>query len=289
MAVAPPLRQPWKTRVVAALALASVVFACVPASEKHPPAGAGGFVIEPSPGARGEPFTTREGWTITIDKLMVRARVSVNPTVSNNGTYTQERNEAHLFDGSKQAQIFTPGVDVGDARISASLDSRSIYFGPDSNYKEDLDIVNVGPEDVARFEQAADQGLQGASGYVYGSGPSVLLELHATKAERTMSLRTAISTGYGSFDDRGGVVIITILEDDVSYAQLDVRPEAVFDASLPFEMLLGADANGDGVVTGEELRLAAPPTTSANRVGSETLLDTLATQLGSRLLVPASR
>lgn len=282
----------WTTRMVSALALASVVFACVPASEKHPPAGAGGFVIEPSPGARGEPFTTRDGWTITIDKLVVRARVSVNPTVSNNGTYTQERNEAHLFDGSKQAQIFTPGVDVGDARISAALDSRSIFFGPGSDYKEDLDIVNVGSEDVARFEQAADQGLQGGSGYFYGSGPSVLLELHATKAPRTLSLRAAISTGYGSFDDRGAGVVIPIREDDVSYAQLDVRPEAVFDGSLfgfvPFEALLGADANGDGVVTGEELRLAAPPT-PANRGGTETLLDALATQLGSRLLSFAPR
>lgn len=284
----------WKTRVVSALALASVVFACVPASEKHPPAGAGGFVIEPSPGARGEPFTTRDGWTITIDKLMVRARVSVYPTVSNNGTFTQERNEAHLFDGTKQAQVFTPGVDVGDARISASLDSRSIYYGLGTDYKEDLDVVNVGPEDVARFDQAADQGLQSGSGFVYGSGPSVLLELRATKAERTFSLRAAISTGYGSFDDRGDGVTITIREDDVSYAQLDVRPEAVFDGSLfgfvPFETLLGADANGDGLVTGEELRLAAPPTTpAANRGGTETLLDALATQLRTRLLVPAPR
>lgn len=109
------------TRALGAVVACSLAIACVPASEKLRPAGAAGFVTEPSEATRGEPFHTRDGWRITLERFVLQ--VFVTATSIERGPISHD---VHLFDATKWAvALYAPGVPVGPARASTSISTRA--------------------------------------------------------------------------------------------------------------------------------------------------------------------
>ncbi len=61
-----------------AIAAFVAIAACVPSAEEPKPRGAIGFSLVPSQATRGVPFTTRDGYTLTIERLVVRLDVNAS-------------------------------------------------------------------------------------------------------------------------------------------------------------------------------------------------------------------
>jgi hypothetical protein len=205
--------------IVMALGAAS----CVPASEPLPPAGAGGMQTEPSAAAKGEAFVSRDGWRVTIDKLLVRASPQVSSTVPDEfGFGGYARSQPAIFNARESGlQVYAPEIPPGKALVSVTYDQYSIYIGSTfGNYEDYADIVgSVTPADVARFQQVADQGFDTSEanrnyGYTYGQGPCVVLELRASKDGREIKLKTAVSMQFSSPSIGGGKTSDDVSDDD---------------------------------------------------------------------------
>lgn len=258
--------------------------ACVPASEPRPPAGAGGFVVEPSPAARGEPFES-DGWTLTVEKLVIRAYVGIMETEPSGCVYGAN-GEPYLFDGTKRAEIFHPGAPVGPSCVNLALAGR--YFSSDgTSYDEDTTVIGVEPADVRRFGAPSDQG---SSDSQYGSGPSILLVVRGQRGAVRVKLDLAldVTKGLGWVSDdqplRNLSSIVEIRANELALAKLDVTPELVFSGDFRFETIASADVDSDGVATADELRSLPLPTNDHGMYpDARTFLDVLALRLATTL------
>lgn len=271
----------------AVLAVAAAALSCVPASEPRPPAGAAGFDVEPSPAARGEPFDS-DGWTLTIEKLVIRAYVSVRQADSS-AVYGSSEG-ASLLDARKTAQIYATAIPVGPAQIGATMSGRYISRDNEEFQSDvgDIDVNGIDPGDVKRFEYVSDEGFkQTEYGYNPGRGPSVLLVMRARRGEREVSLDLALnSDSFGAFE---ASVPIEIRADALALAILDVVPEAVFRDDFGFGKLANHDADGDGRITADELRAAEDPRRGVGPGMKSSYLDAFATRIGAVLLHPRPR
>jgi hypothetical protein len=253
--------------------------ACVPASEPRPPAGAGGFVVEPSPAARGEPFES-DGWTLTVEKLVIRADVGIMQTNPSGCGYAGS-GEPYLFDGRKRAEIFHPAVSVGPICVNLVLTGR--HFSSDgTSYDVDPTVIGVDPADVGRFGAPSDQGSS--------SGPSMLLVVRGQRgaARARLDLALDVTKGLGwvsknlSLNNLSSTV--EIRANELALAKLDVTPELVFSGDFRFETIASADADSDGVVTADELRKLLLPTNDHGiDTEASTFLDALTLRLATTL------
>lgn len=251
-----------------ALVLA-VLASCVPASEPRPPAGAAGFAVEPSPGARGTPFTTDDGWTLTVDALVVRAYVDVTPATPR----FYGGSDDFLFDATTRQELWVPAVPVGPASVTAYLRGRYIYEGSE-RYADDVLVFGVGDDVAARFSRPADGG--GST-----DGPSVLLSVRGARGGRSVRLALALAADAGT--SLGSAAPVEVRESAVALTDLEVAPEAVFGGGLAFGALADADGDGDGEISADELR-ARPIETPVEGAPADSLLDALARRCGTALL-----
>lgn len=237
------------------LALTTLALACVPASEKLPPAGAAGFVAEPSLAARGEPFTTEDGWVVRFEKVLLLGRVTMLRASGIGGT-TYGVSESYLWNGGVRTELFAPGASVGPWNVELRLDPN--YVRLDSSGNDD-DVVKVGVlhEDEQRFHRAPD-GLSFDRNDFGGLGPNLLLVVRGEKAGRVVALDLAFSA-TPTLDGKNQALVV-VRADAVVFASLGVEPERIFadqDGGVRFEPIVNADADHDGHVTAAEL-MAAP-------------------------------
>jgi hypothetical protein len=238
-------------RVTGAVAAAfGAVTACVPASEPAPPAGAFGFVTEPSAASRGEPFVTRDGWTVRIEKVALQVSVSGHALDTSKrdayGSY-----EAYRFDASKSIELYARAIPTGPATGGVSLSGT--YLNSSSKEDANVEVAGLSPQTSARFQTRSDVS-SGSAGYRSYSGPSLLLAVRAVRAERFIAFDLTFDVfSFGS--DRAGPVR-DVREDALVTVPLTVAAEALFEdevtLALAFAEFAAADADGDGVVTGAE-------------------------------------
>jgi len=241
--------------VTAAAATACLVCAaCVPASEAAPPAGAFGFVTEPSPATRGEPFVTRDGWTVRIERLALQVSVMAFP-VDDRDYYRYGSSDTYRFDASKSVTVFARAVPTGPATGTMRLTG---YYGYGRNSDDErTEILGLPPEVNARFGVAADA-RQYSGDYVSYAGPSALLVVRAENAGRVIvvDLTLALSSYYSEQEHLGREVVADAL---VTVPASIVAETLFMDESsrdLRFDDFAAADANGDGRVSGQELSAA---------------------------------
>jgi hypothetical protein len=287
-----------------------LVSACIPASEPHPPAGAAGFSLEPSPAAGGAPFQSGE-WTLTIEKLVVAMRITVVPasardpqSSSGSSAGFEAGFETIVFNGAQGGQFFAPGVSVGRADLCLHYSSPFTYppsssSGDASNF---LSVGGIDPSDLDRLKELSDEGLKGSSSFGFGQTPTVLLDVKGRRGGQVVLLRSApLVTGpLPSESDVAcpGVIGVDIQASALSLARLAVRPERAFaENEALWRAIVGADANGDGITTGAELRAAQtdqPQTEQrpkkgrpeANTNADATALQLLTSLMNETLLTP---
>lgn len=241
-------------RVACALTAAFAgVAACVPASEPAPPAGAFGFVTEPSPASRGEPFVTRDGWMVRI------AKVALQVSVTGRSVDTSKRNaygsyETYRFDASKSIELYARAIPTGPATGGVSLSGT--YLDSSSKADANVEVAGLSPETSARFQTRPDVSPS-YTGYRSYSGPSLLLAVRATRAERVIAFDLTFDVfSFANPSDRSNPVR-DVREDELVTVPLTIAAEVLFKdegtLALAFGEFAAADADSDGVVTGPEL------------------------------------
>lgn len=244
-----------RARLVAVLGL--VASACVPASEPAEPAGAIGFVTEPTAASLGEPFTTDDGWTVRIELLVMQLHVSASTSTSYSGgsNYSGDYAE-YRFAASERTELYGRGLKVGPATATVTLGGG--YVGDDyEDYdtEERMEILGVPPEASARFRRTAETNGDGST-YSSYSGPSVLVVARGEKAGRTVTVDFTMAASSYSLSGQPSVTG-DVRADALTVAPLVVRGEALFVdetlGQLLFAPFADADADDDGVTTGPEL------------------------------------
>jgi hypothetical protein len=242
-------------KTAALFAFAGVLSACVPASEKLPPAGAAGFLTEPSAAARGEPVPTADGWTVTFDKIILQATVNVRPAPGVDSVEDGGSTEAWLWNGKSPTRIFARALKVGPWTVVARLNGSYVSTETDTTFE---DVVNVGvsAEDERRFRTFAQASYGAASHANSGQGPSLLVALHAEKEGRTIRMDVTFG-GVSVQSSEDQPTLRHVRADAVDLGPLGVEPERLLMSSdgdsLDFEPIAAADANRDGWVSAAEL------------------------------------
>jgi len=266
----------------AVLALALV--SCVPAEDESDPRGALGITTVPSPGSRGEPFVTADGWTVRVEELVILAEIraeALDPkSVDGFQSLESSSQGPYLFKASRSESFFAPGLPAGRGRVSLAFQTLLV----DHRYAAIVaaqtipEARGVEPALSDRFLRPADFGgpfdeMPGTTAF----GPGLLLVARATKGTRSVEIDFSLS----------GAVTPDIPLEVRANALNDVRVKAVAEnlfsgmlafepipcaggrAELPgsrpstvepvFDDLARADADGDGIVSVPELRKRVTP------------------------------
>ncbi|HVH47541.1 MAG TPA: hypothetical protein VM925_34635 [Labilithrix sp.] len=259
-------------KCVLAFALFASMLACVPASEKRQPAGAAGFFTEPSAGARGEPFTTEDGWTVRFEKVVLQAFVSACHATEGGGSGYDGTGEYYLWNAEQREEIFVRALNVGPCGVNAALTGTFIGRNHDEHFDEVVNI-DVSDEDATRFQHVSDDNAHNRNGYG-SSSPQLLVVVRAEKAGRVVTFDIAF--GSFVFVARGVRASVIVRADALTTVPLGVDPERLLtdqhDGSrLRFDPIANADSDGDGRVTVAELAAApAIPGTDENTDGGRT-------------------
>lgn len=242
-------------RVAVMLATATIA-ACVPASEKLPPRGAAGFDTVPSAATTGEPFTTTDGWTVRVEKLVIQTSVAASLPNLGYGT-----SMPYVFDAQKPASVYARALPVGSVTVSLALYGR--YISTEGDYRDRVVPINVDDETNERFNRLPDEGED--SGYT--PGPSVILAVHAERDGRVVTFDMALnvtSAGVRSFDEAFGIPV-EVREDSLSTVELPIDAALFFPV---FDDVAASDADGDGTVTALELEASKTLTGLEQRISA---------------------
>ncbi len=255
----------------------AALLSCVPASEKAPPAGAIGVVTEPSAAARGDPFTTADGWTVRIEGFALQLLLNASSTTNDaTGFGGYGSSEAHRFDASKSTEIFAPGVRAGAATATIKLNGRYVRDG-DDGYDDRSVTFGLTPDVDARFLARADvyPGALLHGSYEPSLGPSIRLKVRAERGGRVVAFDLTFYADSGYFGHFGPVgdggsppdfgphgrdsipnFSREVQGDALVTAPLRIVAEALFvdetTSALAFDDFAKADVDNDGVLTGAE-------------------------------------
>jgi hypothetical protein len=225
--------------------------ACVPATEEKHARGAAGFVTEPSPAARGEPFQTTDGWSVRVERIAFLVSVSTRAITGNPYDYGYGGGGGtFLVNGAIAADVYSPGLPPGMYEVNAYLTNMSIYG---DSIHVDWDNIGVEPSIARRFEVILEETRD-----EYGNRrvPSAIVIARGTKLDRTIVLDVALwpQSGTGSgYSSPGTGPSVEVRQNAVALRALDVRAEVLFFEG--FDEIAEADARGnnDGRATMDEL------------------------------------
>lgn len=248
----------------AALALA-LHLSCVPSVEDPNPRGAIRVLTSPSSGTLGEAFTTRDGWTLHIDTVVVLALVGGKGTAETVGSSTM-----HLFRAKLPQEFVIVRIDAGSGWATLGLTSSSVGAGAT------LAELNrdATPEEVARFAELADDvdpnpppddpstpDLDESASVPPSVGPSILIVGRAEKAGRSILFDFAIQGAYHDISfpvtvapDVANDVRVTLAVEQLFNGSAQCRADGPESVDLVFDDVAAADADGDSVLTAAELR-----------------------------------
>lgn len=259
-------------------AVAAIALACVPSSEEVYPRGAVNVVAIPSPGTRGEPFTTSDGWTIRVSTMVLQALIGGQgppPDMISNGA-------VHLFHASRRQEFMIPRIDEGSGKALLSLTSLGI--GPDyariPGYYSGVNR-DVEPWLIARFAKLADDedpspaeddpstpNFDESTTVATENGPALLIIGQAEKSGRVIRFDFTLQASFVDAE-----LPVTVRRNALNEVVVTIAVEQLFNqkescrvgrqpihvgrpraTELVFEDVAAADKDGDGALTPAELR-----------------------------------
>lgn len=257
--------------------------ACVPAAEDVAPRGAVGFSLTRSEATRGVSFATRDGYTVTIERLVVRLDISASEGGSN---------ETFLLSLASPTVIYATAVPEGSSRVSLYYTSRygGGLDGPaDDGAARDI-LVGATAKESERFSKAPDVGSRSDEFSSLEPRPTVLLLVRAERGLKVVRINATFSASGGAFRGREGA--LAVRRNELTAVPLSVRAEALFSVGTEpvFESFAVADRNDDGVLDATELATGRPSAAERRDPGFEfpvaddgSLVDLLAARLQERL------
>ncbi len=269
--------------------------ACVPTTEDKDPRGAAGVSIEPGPAARGEPFVTPDGWTVRFERLGLLAMMTATTAEDGQSAFL-------LWDASTRAETYRRAFSAGPCRVAIQLEA----FVASTRAERQIDaFVDRSPIDATlerRFRALPDNDRMALADFGdFRSGPGIVFTVRGERAGEVVTMDLALTPSL-EFLSRGHATQITVVADDVRYAQVRIAAERLFEGEATFERLALADRNGDrnGQISARELASVrageSVEVTSAvcddedpfleDYVECRTLLDALASQADQVFVAP---
>jgi hypothetical protein len=270
----------WLVRGLAA----AVAIACVPSTNTTGSKPRGGITVVtvPSPATRGETFVTSDGWTVHVETLVLCANVEayLNGLLPDGGSFhaadwgddplsgdnppREGEGSAWLFRASDPIEAVIRAVQVGPANVS--LGSRCYRYG---KYDEAPLVRDLSPPIQARFTRAADgceddRPPRSRECYTVG-GPALYVSAEGTKDERSLKLDVTLPRGALNRPDLGEPLrlpTVLVQANQLTRMKVGIDAERLFTISsnkLVFDDIARADMDGDGNVTGRELRYTGSP------------------------------
>ncbi len=231
----------------------------------------------PSGASRGEPFTTVDGYTITVERLVIIALVTSNDA-------TAFDTFGRVVRGTRGAAVFQRALPLGESEVRLGLQGLYIGVYGQNAARQVEDWDQLGPDEQARMSRAADSTVPSGSGGAVG--PAALLDVRATRGSATFVMRVSLAS-TALYADHSRTATLRVARDALALTPAQLRAEAFFGDH--FETFAAADSDGDGVVTREEL-LKAPiaPTDGGDLTlpGARpvTAMELLAARLQNRVL-----
>jgi len=233
-----------------AVAIILAAASCVPSTaDPHP---RGGFSIRfvPSAATAGQPFTTADGWTLTIQKtaFYVHALAQSGDFKPTPPTIITSAIDSRLLSATNDCELALRGLDVGDAVVKAGLETDGSDPGPSTH-------CGVDPEMAARFEKAADSQTGLVFGQTIGGFPYVAVVVAAEKEGRRIHLELFIAALVPDPLFHGELVITPVKANEGVTLRFPAQFESIFlndgrdPVPPPFGDIADADADRDGVVT----------------------------------------
>jgi hypothetical protein len=238
---------------VAVVATLAVFQACVPIADDPAPRGAAGFTLTPTPASAGAPFVTADGYTITIERLVLAVRASSSDSGIQGTT---------IYYGSKAAQVYATGIRERTVPVTLNFTHFNINY-PDTS--DDEFERSISDADFKRLQSPFDFSDTQAfseddpSSIRLKLGPSVIVSMRATRNSQTFRLDVAL----GVFAAKALTANLVIERNALVSASVSVDAQALFSngAELRFAEFAAADGNSDETISWNEL-IAAPTTPS---------------------------
>lgn len=234
--------------VLATTGLSLLIAGCVPAIEDPDPAGAAGFVTEPSAATRGEPFITDDGWTLRIEALVLSGSATASPVDDSDREMSSYDTDYVRWNARQRVELYARGLLVGRWRLDVSLYP---YYSDDGIIDVDVDPA------LARRLPAIESG--GSDPIDLSAIPLAVLIVRAEKDGRVVDLDTTLALGDATVDQGS---VLDVKANALVVAPLLVEAERLFQTSrqrLEFEPIAAADADADGTITRDELQATPAP------------------------------
>jgi hypothetical protein len=245
----------WRPYASLVIALFVALVACVPATTDPSPRGGLGLETVPSPAARGEPLVTSDGWTVTIESLVLQIYVVAVPDDGVPGGF----GGTYIFSGRAPEEFIIRAVPEGRAKTTLTLATRYLTSGYEPIYNGPNATTRVSYDIDARFNKPADDASpvvthdadSGDLTLATTDGPAVLLVARAEKAGRVVHIDTAFAGSPTGTD-----LAVDVRANDLSRANVTIAAERLFmkNGVLLFDDIAQADTDNDGVITLAEMR-----------------------------------
>jgi len=255
--------------------LAIPLAACVPTEVDPNPAGAIGIQLEPSAATRGEPFLTRDGWTIQILSLALQRTLGF--FLVSDSAATSGYSSAIYGDNTKRWSARNPlalFITGQPAQRGCLRIDQSSYRRGDERFGTTVESFPISDSEQAKFQVRPANPVP-SSTYASDELPDTVVHLRANKAERTIELdltltssampwafirkrRAARPATQGSHNcEDAPWLLTTVRADTLTLLPTAIRGENLLGAhefkGALFDPLADADSNRDGVLSPEEL------------------------------------
>lgn len=236
-------------RFIGAIAVVATAASCVPPGAQPDPRGAIGVTAEPSAATRGEPFVTTDGWTVRIERLVLFAMLTA---VEANATEGEPAEGLFLWNAGERTELILRAVRAGPRVVQAQLQGE-VHFSVEGSPPSFYTNMDVDPALEDRFRLPPD-GLEAADVGRFPKQPGVLLAVRAEKGDRSIRLDVSLVGRDAKLRQP-----IEVRADTITFVELEVLAERLFildpeTESTGIQEIADADHDGDGVVTGAELR-----------------------------------
>jgi hypothetical protein len=234
-----------------AMAIAMAVTTCVPSAASSERRGAVGVTMVPSATTAGESFLTDDGWMVKIERVTIFVMLTA---IEANATRGEPAEGLYLWKAEERTELILRAVGAGPRTVHVELQGEgqfAIEGAPPSFYTN----MDVDPALEGRFRLPPD-GLEGVERDVGPTTPhvGVIVAGRAEKGGRVIALDLSLSGRHSQVRQD-----IEVRADTITSMEFDVRVERLFvvdpeTEATGFEEIADADRDGDGKVTGGELR-----------------------------------
>jgi hypothetical protein len=250
-------------RTTAAMTFAALLTAaCVPATEELNPGGAVGFDLVPSATSQGEPFTTSDGFTLTVERAVLAMDITLNTSSQKNLSSVNSREDA-VWDTRTQALIFLRALPIGQVFVSYRLSSISSYDLGDTREAG----YRATSRDLSSFTKADLDRIRSwiANSRNTSNISSGRIVVSAKKGGQSWTLDVVLPAWFKAGSDTDGPEIsFNVKQDALERRTVTVMLENLFrranmDTTLRFQAFVDADLNRDGTIDEAELSKAPTP------------------------------